>query len=65
MRFQPKRTFEKPCFWSLTIMISQDLPSSEISHFEFLIGHSLISSLKDPMVKFKKIIQKNKMNSLI
>jgi hypothetical protein len=30
-----------------------------------LRGHSSISELKDPTIGFNKIIQKNKMNSLI
>jgi hypothetical protein len=42
-----------------------DLAISEVSHYGFLRGHSSISELKDPMVKFKKRIQRNKMNSLI
>jgi hypothetical protein len=42
-----------------------DLAISEVSHYGFLRGHSSISELKDPIVGFKKIIQKNKMNSLI
>jgi hypothetical protein len=42
-----------------------ELAISEVSHYEFLRGHSLISELKDPTVGFKKRIQKNKMNSLI
>jgi hypothetical protein len=37
-----------------------DLAISEVSHYEFLRGHSSISELKDPMVGFKKRIQKNK-----
>jgi hypothetical protein len=42
-----------------------DLAISEVSHYEFLRGHSSISKLKDHMVGFKKRIQKNKMNSLL
>jgi hypothetical protein len=42
-----------------------DLAIGEVSHYGFLRGHSSISYLKDPMVEFKKRIQKNKMNSLI
>jgi hypothetical protein len=61
MKFQPKKRLEKPCFWGLNIMILQLV--------KFLImdfwGHFSISELKDPMVGFKKRIQKNKMNSLI
>jgi hypothetical protein len=41
-----------------------DLAISEVSQYGFLRGHSSISKLKDPMVGFKKRIQKNKMNSL-
>jgi hypothetical protein len=36
-----------------------DLAISEVSHYGFLREHSSISSLKDPMVGFKKRIQKN------
>jgi hypothetical protein len=32
-----------------------NLVISEVSHYGFLKGHSLISQLKDPMVGFKKI----------
>ena len=42
-----------------------DLASSEVPHYNFLRGHSLRSQLKDPMIGFKKIIQNNKMNTLI
>jgi hypothetical protein len=42
-----------------------DLAISEDSHYGFLKGHSSISLLKDPIVGFKKRIQKNKMKSLI
>jgi hypothetical protein len=42
-----------------------DLAISEVSHYEFLRGHSSISLLKDHTVGFKKRIQKNKMNSLL
>jgi hypothetical protein len=42
-----------------------DLVISEVSHYEFLRGHSSISYLKDPTIGFKKRIQKNKMNSLL
>jgi hypothetical protein len=42
-----------------------DLAISEVFHYGFLRGHPSISELKDPMVGFKKRIQKNKMNSLI
>jgi hypothetical protein len=41
------------------------LAISEVSHYEFLKGHSPISQLKDHTVGFKKRIQKNKMNSLL
>jgi hypothetical protein len=41
-----------------------DLAISEVSHYGFLRGHSSISEVKDPMVDFKKKVQKNKMNSL-
>jgi hypothetical protein len=36
-----------------------DLAISEVSHYGFLRG------LKDPMVGFKKKVQKNKMNGLL
>jgi hypothetical protein len=42
-----------------------DLAISEVSHYEFFRGHSSISELKDPMVGFKKKVQKNKINSLL
>jgi hypothetical protein len=42
-----------------------DVAISEVSHYGFLREHSSISYIKDPMVGFKKRIQKNKMNSLI
>jgi hypothetical protein len=42
-----------------------DLAIIEVSHYEFLRGHSSISLQKDPMVGFKKRIQKIKMNSLL
>jgi hypothetical protein len=41
-----------------------DLAISEVSHYGFLRDNSSISQLKDPMVGFKKKVQKNKMNSL-
>jgi hypothetical protein len=31
-----------------------ELAISEVSHYEYLRGHSSISSLKDPTVGFKK-----------
>jgi hypothetical protein len=37
-----------------------DLAINEVSHFGFMRGHSSISSLKDPMVGFKKKVQKIK-----
>jgi hypothetical protein len=37
----------------------------EVSHYEFFRGHSSISELKDPTVRFKKRTQQNKMNSFI
>jgi hypothetical protein len=42
-----------------------DLAISEVSHYGFLRGHSSISQLKDPIVGFKKKVQKNEMNSLL
>jgi hypothetical protein len=42
-----------------------DLAISEVSHYGLFRGHSSISQLKDPMVGFKKKVQKNKMNSLL
>jgi hypothetical protein len=42
-----------------------DLAISEVPHYGFLRGHSLISLLKDPTVGFKKEVQKNKMNTLL
>jgi hypothetical protein len=42
-----------------------DLAISDVSHYGFLRGNSSMNELKDPMVGFKKRIQKNKMNSLI
>jgi hypothetical protein len=42
-----------------------NLAISEVSHHEFLRGHSSISQPKDHMVGFKNKIQKNKMNSLL
>jgi hypothetical protein len=42
-----------------------DLAINKVSHYGFLRGHSSISELKDPTVRFKKRIQKNKMNSLL
>jgi hypothetical protein len=37
-----------------------DLAISEVSHYEFLKGHSSISELKDPTVGFKKKFKKIK-----
>jgi hypothetical protein len=37
-----------------------DLAISEVSHYEFLRGHSSISELKDPTVGFKKKAKKIK-----
>jgi hypothetical protein len=42
-----------------------DLAISEVSHYGFLRGHSSISQLKDPIVGFKKKVQKNEMNNLL
>jgi hypothetical protein len=42
-----------------------DLAIIEVSHYGFLRGHSLKNKLKDPMVGFKKIIEKIKINSLL
>jgi hypothetical protein len=42
-----------------------DLAISEVSHYGFLRGHSSISVLKDPLVGFKKRIQKYKMKNLL
>jgi hypothetical protein len=42
-----------------------DLAISEVFHYGFLRGNSSISELKDPMVGFKKNVQRNKMNSLL
>jgi hypothetical protein len=36
-----------------------DLAINEVSHYGFLRGHFSISELKDPLVRFKKRIQKN------
>jgi hypothetical protein len=35
-----------------------DLAISEVSHYGFLRGHSLISQLKDPTIGFKKKVLK-------
>jgi hypothetical protein len=42
-----------------------DLAICEVSLYGFLRGHSSTSQLIDSRVGFKKVIQKNKMNSLI
>jgi hypothetical protein len=42
-----------------------DIAISEVFHYGFLRGHSSINQLKDPTIGFKKIIQKNKKNSLL
>jgi hypothetical protein len=42
-----------------------DLAISEVSHYEFLRGHSSISELKYLTIGFKKKVQRNKMNSLL
>jgi hypothetical protein len=42
-----------------------DFAINEVSHYGFLRGHSSISLLKDPIVGFKKRIQKIKMNNLL
>jgi hypothetical protein len=42
-----------------------DLAISEVSHYEFLRGHSSISQLKDHMLDSRKESKKYKMNSLL